>query len=227
MIRRLAARGVDGLIAVSMGTLDRDGLSDRDLLAIPPIVSVDHPGAAGHALLFDAEQGGYLAARHLIEHGHERIGLVTAPLGWANVRPLRDGYVRALMEAGLGSDERWISEVPDFSFASGRRGIARLLELPDPPRAVFAVGAGLALAAVDEARNLGVRVPEDLALVGYTDIEAAALVRPPLTMVSVPSREIGIRAMRTLRRLIDGEDVPEDPVVLDVELIVRASCGAH
>jgi DNA-binding LacI/PurR family transcriptional regulator len=92
---------------------------------------------------------------------------------------------------------------------------------------VFAAGAVFALGAVDEARREGVRVPGDLAIVGYTDIEAASLVEPPLTMVSVPAREIGARAAAALVRLIRGERVTPKVVVMDVDLVVRASRGAH
>lgn len=223
-IRRLAARGVDGLIAVSVGGLDGVGAGQR---AGPPIVYVDQPDRAGHVLVFDAERGGYLATKHLADHGHERIGLVSAPLTWANVGPLREGYVRALVEAGLEPSDDRIAQVLTFTLDSGRSGLGRLLEGPDPPTAVFAAGAQLALGTIDEARRRGVRVPEDLAVVGYTDLEAAELVQPPLTMVSVPAREIGLQAMRTLRRLIAGERVRPRRVVLDVELVVRSSCGPH
>jgi DNA-binding LacI/PurR family transcriptional regulator len=70
-------------------------------------------------------------------------------------------------------------------------------------------------------------VPDDIAVVGYTDVEGATLVQPPLTMVSVPTREIGVRAMTALVRIIAGERVPAKEVVLDVELVVRGSCGPH
>jgi DNA-binding LacI/PurR family transcriptional regulator len=105
--------------------------------------------------------------------------------------------------------------------------VARLVDDPEPPTAVFAAGAVLALGVLDEARRLGVRVPEDLAVVGYTDVEAATLVQPPITMVSVPTHEIGVRAMTALARIIAGERVPAKEVVLDVELVVRESCGPH
>ncbi len=226
IIRRLVARGVDGLIAVSEGGLDDAGFAGR-ARAIPPIVYVDQPARKGHSLVFDAERGGYLATKHLLEHEHERVGMVTAPLKWANVAPLHEGYARALQEKGLEGSRNRIVEVPGFSLEAGRRGLDRLLEHPDPPTAVFAAGAVLALGVIDEARAQDVRVPDDLAVVGYTDIEAASLVQPPLTMVSVPAREIGVQAMATLGRLISGQRVGRGRVVLDVELVVRSSCGRH
>jgi DNA-binding LacI/PurR family transcriptional regulator len=227
IVLRLIARGVDGIIAVSVG-----GLADTDTPAPaaaqgpagPPIVYVDQPDRKGHVLLFDARRGGYLATQHLVEHGCEQIGIVTAPRSWPNVREVYNGYLRAVEERGLTP---LVAEVDEFTIEAGGAGLAQLLELPDPPSAVFGAGEVLALGVFAEARSRGMEVPGDVAIVGYTDSPTAALVDPPLTMVSVPAREIGLRAMRTLDRLIrDGEPRPSR-TVLDVELVVRASCGPH
>lgn len=115
----------------------------------------------------------------------------------------------------------------EFTVVAGRTGLGRLLELPDPPSAVFAAGETLALGVLHEAKSRGIDVPADLAITGYTDSPAAALVEPPLTMVSVPAREIGIQAMQTLAELIRGEKLRSRRKVLDVELVVRESCGSH
>jgi DNA-binding LacI/PurR family transcriptional regulator len=105
--------------------------------------------------------------------------------------------------------------------------MARLLDLPDPPAAAFVAGSTLALGAIAEAKSRGLHVPRDLAIVGYTDTPMAVLVDPPLTMVEVPVREVGERAMRLLCRLIDGEKPHRRRTVFDPELIVRESCGSH
>lgn len=226
IIRRLIARGVDGIIAVSVGGMD-GGMSDRgrgDRKAIPPIVHVDQPDRKGYSLLFDGEQAGYVATRHFGEHGHEAIGLVTAPLSWPNAKEIYDGYIRGLDEAG---GRPLASEVEAFTVEAGRAGLAQLLELPDPPSAVFATGEVLALGVLQEARARGMDVPGDLAIIGYTDSPAAALVEPPLTMVSVPARKAGLRAMRTLQALMAGKKPSPRRTVLDIELVLRASCGSH
>jgi DNA-binding LacI/PurR family transcriptional regulator len=226
-IRRLIARGVDGIVAVSVGGLD-DGSSGaeerRGERPIPPIVYVDQPDRKGFALVFDGKQAGRLATRHLLDHGHERIGLVTAPLSWANTREIHDGHLEALHEAGRPPI---VCEVEGFTVEAGRGGLARLLASPDPPSAVFAAGELLALGVLEEARARGIDVPGDLAIIGYTDSLAAAMVEPPLTMVSVPAREIGLRAMRTLHALMAGRKPRPLRTVLDVELVVRRSCGTH
>jgi DNA-binding LacI/PurR family transcriptional regulator len=230
VIRRLIARGVGGLIAVSVGGMDGadESAADRPARwALPPIVYVDQPDRTGHSFVFDAERGAYLAARHLLDHGHERVAMLTAAMELANVSVLHAGFQRALSEAGRSRSDAAVIEVAAFDIDAGRSGLDRLLERSDRPTGVFAAGADLALGVLDQARHRGIRVPDDLAVVGYADIETARLVEPPLSMVSVPAREIGLQAMTTLRRLMDGADVTPERVVLDVDLIVRGSCGPH
>jgi DNA-binding LacI/PurR family transcriptional regulator len=225
MIRRLIARGVDGVIAVSVGGIAARHHGNKG--RVPPIVYVDQPDRAGHVLLFDDRGAGYVATRHLREHGHDRIGIVTAPLSWPNVREVYEGYAQALKDADAHLSPALVAEVGEFTVDAGRAGLERLLNLPDPPSAVFAAGETLALGVLQEARSQQIDVPGDLAITGYTDSPAAALVEPPLTMVSVPAREIGIQAMRTLSDLIRGKKHRPRRTVLDVELVVRNSCGLH
>jgi DNA-binding LacI/PurR family transcriptional regulator len=224
MIRRLIARGVDGIIAVSVGRIPDQPEEGPGRV---PVVHVDQPDRRGYSLLFDGHGAGYTATRHLVEHGHDRIGIISAPLIWPTVADVYDGYRRAIEDTGAGSSAAFVSEVPEFTIEAGRVGLARLLDLPDPPTAVFAAGSTFALGALSEARSRGLQVPRDLAIVGYTDISMAELVDPPLTMVEVPVREIGLRAMRLLSDLIDGKRPRRRRTVLDPELIVRESCGSH
>jgi DNA-binding LacI/PurR family transcriptional regulator len=230
MIRRLTARGVDGIIAVSVGGMDGRDMRDSargERRSVPPIVYVDQPDRKGYVLLFDGNHAGYLATRHLSDHGHERIGIVTAPLSWPNAREVYEGYIRGLDEVSGNLSRRLVSDVGEFSVEAGRIGLSRLLELPDSPSAVFAAGELLALGVLQEAKARGLHVPGDLAIVGYTDSPATALVEPPLTMVSVPAREIGLRAMRTLAALMGGRKPRPRRTVLDIELVLRRSCGSH
>jgi DNA-binding LacI/PurR family transcriptional regulator len=228
IIRRLVARGIAGVIAVSTGGIP-PGRDDRRPHAgrVPPIVYVDQPDRKGHVLLFDGHGAGAMAVRHVLEHGHQRVGMVTASLAWANTREVYDGYAAGLAGAGLDVSPALVADVGEFSFGAGRAGLARLLDLPEPPTAVFAAGDVLAQGVLEEARARGLDIPRDLAIVGYTDSPSAALVEPPLTMVAVPSREIGERAMRTLAASIAGGGPRPRRVVLDVELVVRRSCGPH
>lgn len=228
MIRRLIARGVQGIVAASVGGID--GGEARDIprtLRVPPIVYVDQPDRPGHVLLFDGRRAGYLATRHLAGHGHERIGIVTAPLSWPNVREVCDGYLQAIEEGAGRLSPPLVSEVSEFSVDAGRIGLARLLDGPNPPSAVFAAGEVLAFGVLAEARSRGMQVPGELAIAGFRDSPVAGLVDPPLTMVAIPAREIGIRAMRTLQQLMRGKKPRPRRTTLDVELVLRDSCGSH
>ena len=222
--RRLIARGVDGIIAVSVGGIDQHARGRGDGKRTTPIVYVDEPSRHGYAFLFDGDQAGYIATRHLLDHGHNAIGLVTPPLRWSNVNEVQKGYLRALDERRA---PHLVAEVEDFAVEAGRTGMAQLLDSGDPPSAVFASAEVLAFGASLEARARGLAIPEDLALIGYADSPLAALADPPLTMVSVPSREAGVLAMQTLQSLIAGGKPRIRRTVLDVELVVRASCGSH
>lgn len=224
MTRRLIARGVDGIIAASVGRLPDQ---PDEVVGRTPIVHVDQPDRRGHSLLFDGDAAGHTATRHLLDHGHERIGIITAPLVWPNVADVCNGYRRAIEDTGASPAAELVSEVPEFSIEAGRLGTARLLDLPTPPTAVIAASSTFALGALAEARSRGLRVPGDLAIVGYTDTPAAELVDPPITTVAVPVHEIGVRAMRLLSDLIDGKRPRRRRTVVKPELIVRDSCGPH
>jgi len=225
-VRRLIARGVDGIIAVSNGDLPETSGQPEDA-APTPIVYVDQPDKSGHSLVFDGHQAGYLATRHLQEHGHRNIGIVTAPLAWPTVKDVYNGYVNALEDDGVDPATASVAEVGEFSIAAGRLGLSQLLSMPTPPTAVFVSGVANALGVLREAKSRGLAVPGDLAIVGYADSPAAALVEPPLTMISAPARQAGIQAMRTLDNLIRGKRARPNRVVLKVELTLRDSCGIH
>ena len=182
-IRQLTARGAQGIIAVSIGAPGKGSAED----ALPPIVYVDQPGRSGQVLLFDVDRAGYDATRHLLEHGHRQIGYVSLPLEWPNQRELFEGYRRALREEGVDPDASPPAVVEDFGVAAGRSGLAELLEQDDPPTAVVTSGAMLAVGVLQEAQLRGSRVPADLAIIGFADIEVTKATHPPLTMVSLPA----------------------------------------
>lgn len=228
LLRRLISRGVDGVIAVSVGGLEQEVQGkETDDGRSPPIVYVDQPDRKGHVLLFDGHAGGYAAAHHLRKHGHERVGIITAPRSSPNVAEVYRGYVDALRDTGRQPDPSLVAEVDGFTIENGRLGLAHLLEQHYPPSAVFAAGEVLALGALKEAQARQLDVPARLALCGYTDSPTADLVQPPLTMVSVPAREVGTRAMQRLADLIQGKTIRPRRTTLPVELILRDSCGHH
>lgn len=217
---QLVARQVDGLIVAP--DLPETALKQRPL---PPVVHVDKPEVKGYAILLDGEQAGFLATQHLLEHGHRRIAIVSGPLQWPNVHECYAGYERALRAAGHEVEPGLVVEVPAFTVEAGRQAMQRLLELPDRPAAIFGSADVLAIGAMRAVEERGQRVPEDVAVVGYNDIDLAALVKPALTTVAAPGYEMGVAAMTMLLDLLQARPVKKRRVTLPTRLIVRQSCG--
>jgi DNA-binding LacI/PurR family transcriptional regulator len=227
---QLAARHVDGLILASQGSSiflpsDPEQL-EQSLLAFP-VVSADWPGSPGYSVELDLEGSGYLATRHLLEHGHRRVGMITVAASLPNIEPLHTGYHRALQEAGLESDPQMMVGVQGFDLADGEAGARRLLTLQTPPTAIFAIADLLALGALRYLKRAGLRVPQDMALAGFNDIPMADMVDPPLTTVAAPAYQMGQEAMKMLQELMAGKRPQRQRVLLPASLVVRASCGEH
>ncbi|MBI5666543.1 MAG: LacI family DNA-binding transcriptional regulator [Chloroflexi bacterium] len=189
-----------------------------------PIVLVDNK--LDHARIdsvnTDDEQGGYLAARHLIEAGHRRIGIISGPQDWySNARRVR-GYRRALAEAGVPV---CIVHAGRTTIDSGESAYHRLIEQQPDLTAVCAVNDSMAIGAIRAAQAQGRVVPDDLSVVGFDDIDWAALNNPPLTTISVPKRQVGQEAVRRLLSLLNEPDTHPVEVVVSVQLIERRSTG--
>jgi DNA-binding LacI/PurR family transcriptional regulator len=174
---------------------------------------------------FDLEGAAYLAVRHLLEHAHQRIGLITFQGNSANVAAMNAGYDRALQEAGLPPNGSLIAPQPDFLMPSGARGARQLMALLEPPSAIFTISDTLALGALSALKADGWQVPQQVALASLNDIPFAGLVNPPLTTVAMPAQRLGLEAAKMLLSLMNGESLQESQVKLPVELVMRQSCG--
>lgn len=226
---RLTAKQVDGIIMVSQGVDDfmSPGVDASEIPGSLPFVSVDWPAARGASILLDLEGAGYLATRHLIEHGHSRIGLITYFMDADNITPVNKGYFHALEEAGIQTDASLVARVKAFDPLAGEEGARYLASLPEPPTAIFAIADLLAAGAMQALKSMGYRIPEDIALIGFNDIPLAQWLDPPLTTVSAPSFEMGKSAMNMLQNIIAGKSLPQQRIVFPVSLVIRQSCGPH
>lgn len=179
----------------------------------------------GCSVSVDDVAGGTLAVRHLVETGHRRIAYISGPSQLTQCRDRNIGAHRALRDAGLSDDALTILEVQALDVASGRDAGARLLGLPDRPTAVFCANDLLALGVLQAMFAAGVRVPEDMALVGYDDIEFAAAAAVPLTSVRQPAFRIGRTAAELLldETGADAGAHAHQRVVFQPELVVRRS----
>jgi LacI family transcriptional regulator len=166
--------------------------------------------------------GATQAMQHLLRLGHRRIAAITGPpAGNASVLRRR-GYYAALAEAGITPD-RQLELEGDFRIDSGVEATLRLLDLPEPPTAIFAFNDNMAIGALRAARARGVRVPEELSVVGFDDLEEAEIVTPPLTTVRQPLAEMGRIAVSLLTRLLEGQSLEALHVELMTRLVVRES----
>ena len=221
--QQLIAKQVDGIVTASpvAGVFKEQGSRSRT----PPTVYVDAPQFQSHSVLLDLENAGFLATDHLIKHGHQRVGMITAPLAWPNFYDAYKGYQRALGASNLILDPALVIESPAYSLESGYQAALCLLELENPPKSLFVSGDLMAAGVIRALKESGKRIPEDFAIVSKDNIELAALMDPPLTTAALPAYQMGVEAMSMLIRLITGKRLDKKRVTLGTELIIRRSCG--
>ncbi len=172
--------------------------------------------SAGHAT------GARDATEHLLSLGHRRIAAITGPPTWMASTERLNGYRAAMAAAGVLPDPKLV--VPsDFRIDGGEAAAGTLLDLADPPTAIFGFNDNVAIGALQAARARGLRVPDDLSVAGFDDSEHAALVSPALTTVRQPLAEMGRIAVSLLLRLIENQSVETLRIELATRLIVRDS----
>lgn len=220
-IQMLRAKQVDGVVI----TPHREpvALIKPLLEARIPVIVLEHDLPGVHCIMLDELQGGRIATQHLIELGHRRIALLrrkpTSALSTQRIR----GYQQALADAHIPYDPTLIVEC-DAGQAAGAQAMQQFLAHPEPPTAVFTHNDVLAMGALHTIHCAGLRVPEDISVVGYDDITSAAYFSPPLTTVRSPKAEMGVLAARTILQLVRRKDpLPVQTITLPVELVVRAS----
>lgn len=166
--------------------------------------------------------GGLVATQHLIELGHRRIAYLGGTSMSACNRARLQGYRGAMDAAGARIPPRYVRN-GNFEYRDGLREGAALLELEQPPTAIFAANDEMALGILEAARTRGIRVPEDLSVVGFDDTELARVASPPLTTVAQPLGQLGAMALRFALRLRAGKPVDSPHVELATQLVVRDS----
>jgi LacI family transcriptional regulator len=223
-VRLMRRKRVDGLLVCS-ATLDAPFVQDL-AAAGTPFVLVSRMSADPDVpyVITDDRAGARLAVEHLVDLGHRRIGFIGGP---ENVQASRDRmstYHDVLTEHGISARSEW-SHHADFTQAAGRQAGQQILSLGDRPTAIFAANDVTALGVLEVAEGVGLRVPEDLSLVGYDDISYASLPRIQLTTVAQPAIEMGQIAADWLVSRIRSHDVPPLHRVLQPRLVVRSTTG--
>ena len=226
-MRLIQERHADGIV-LSGPRFDDDEIIRLHEQGVPIVLQGQLPGANIPVVDVDNVGGARLATEHLIFLGHQRIGMITnGPMIYTAAYDRRVGYKLALQEAGLAVDDDLIRQAA-FSPESGYQAMQDLLNKSEPPTAIFIASDAVAIGAIEAARQAGVNIPHELAIVGFDDIPWSAYLNPPLTTVCLPAHPLGWSAGYLLIRLLNREEDEEieDRVLLDTKLVVRESCGA-
>jgi LacI family transcriptional regulator len=221
----LAARKSDGVITVS--ELDTQETERVRALGVPVVIidPVGEPGEDIPSVGATNWRGALAATEHLLALGHRRIALISGPAKLQCSRARRDGYRSAMTAAGLSVPDEFVRE-GDFSHEAGERGAHRLLDLHSPPTALFAGNDQQALGAYQAIRDRGLRIPEDISVVGFDDLPLARWANPPLTTIRQPLPEMAAHAMRMLLHYLDEGSFQTHRFELATELVRRGSTTA-
>jgi LacI family transcriptional regulator len=216
-VRLLMARRIDGLVILN-GELSNEEVID--IAARIPVVATGRVAQAPdlHTIRLDHENGGYLATRHLLGLGHRKIALITGPDDHLDAIDRISGYRRAFLEIGLEPDPGLIV-AGDFTESGGVLAMTRLLESGKSFTAMFASNDQSAMGARMVMHRKGLRVPDDISLIGFDDLPATAYLTPPLTTVRQPLFEVGLSAANVLLRMLGKEREPVE--IPPLEVIIR------
>jgi len=226
-IERLLSLSVDGIILVDTNVHATLGIGPRSR---KPLVYVNRrfgDAAVDAVSVISANHaGGYAATKHLIKLGHKRIAHIGGPKDWEGAERRLQGYLDALRDSGLPEDPQLVARAGNWDLETGYSLAQGLLDLELALTAIFAANDLIAIGAIYAAHDRGLRVPEDVAVVGYDNRRCAEIIRPWVTTIEMPSYDMGAAAVQRLLEQLEGTDVP---LVTEVpsRLVVRESCGAQ
>ena len=230
LIQMLVDRQVDGLIISTSQETTKEFTRLKKLKL--PFVLIDRhfPRLDANYVTVDNFQGGYDATKHLLDIGHKRVGHLTiSPSHLITVKERTRGYREALKDAGIRYEKSLVREIPFYNIHTRvKQEVKELLRSPHNISALFVANNNLATAVIECMNELQLRIPHDLALVSFDDVELFKLCYPPVTAVSQPIEEIGRKATEILiGQLKNPEKIGQtEKVVLKTDLVIRRSCGS-
>ncbi len=227
-IRMLESKRVDGIL-ISMAQTVEDYSVYRKMVRLSvPFVFFDRCvfNIGASCISADDEESSKQITLHLIDHGYKRIAHLRGQLRVSVGLNRLNGYMRALEERNIPLYKELVVE-SGFDESGGYETMTSILSLPkrQRPRAVVAVNDASAIGAMKAIQEHGLRIPQDIALVGFSDDVRAALVTPPLTTMRQPAYEVGRRAAQKLLDIIEGRSESIDEIIIKNELVIRRSCG--
>lgn len=222
-LRRLPGR-VDGLILMTRSVDDQYifELSNKKVPFILLDREIDRVEAV--CILSNNVEAAHQATEHLIQHGHQHIAFISGPVDSPDSNARLTGYQQALQKHGLPVIPS-LAVHGDFRQPGGYQAMNQLLEQPVQPSAVFAANDEMAIGAIEALRSRGLTVPEDIAVIGFDDIQMASYIQPALTTVRQPMRQFGSLAVRQLFQRIENPTANAETFILPTQLIIRNSCG--
>ena len=222
-IDTLLQKRVDGLLLMC-STLEGEHIDGLDRYPDIPIVVMDWgPMSFSCDKIQDnSYRGGFMAAQHLIEAGHREIGCITGPLAKHQAEYRFNGFKKALMESGLSLNEDWVLE-GDFECKGGYEAFLTMYQRGKLPSAIFVCNDMMAMGVINAANEVGIRIPDDLSIIGYDDIHIAQYMTPALTTIHQPKYRLGQAAVNTLLQRLEKEIVEPTVVQLEPTLVPRKS----
>jgi LacI family transcriptional regulator len=224
-LRRVLEQATDGVLLLL--PYERAGLADVLIEHQIPFVAIgdrndlEVPFPSIGSTIW---QGGYTATEHLINLGHRRIGIITGPLSLRTSRARLAGYREAQESAGIPVDPALILE-GNYLLGDGYRQTCAMLDLPEPPTAIFAGNDAQAAGVYRALYERDIKIPTMMSVIGFDDVMFSPQMSPPLTTIRQPLVEIGRMATSMLLRLIEGEALEATHVELSTSLVVRESCA--
>jgi DNA-binding LacI/PurR family transcriptional regulator len=216
------ARQIDGMIVMTPRE-DDTGLKALEEAEIPAVLMGYIPGSNLYSVDIDNVQAAKAAVEHLIELGHERIACITnAARPYTSANQRYEGYKAAIENAGLAFDESFV-RYADFNGHSGYDRMKSLLNNNLNFTAVFVASDSVAFGAMAAIRDAGLRIPEDISIVGFDDIPMASYVTPNLTTIQIPAKEIAEQSCHLLMQLMQGDLSQNRAITLPTQLIIRQS----
>ncbi|PSW28891.1 transcriptional repressor PurR [Photobacterium phosphoreum] len=222
-INTLLQKRVDGLILMC-SSLEGERIETFEHYPDIPVVVMDWG-----PMLFTSDKiqdnslrGGYMATQYLIESGHVDIGCITGPLIRHQAQMRYEGYKRAINEAGLTFNAPWIVEA-DFECEGGYDAFMKMYQQNTLPSAIFVSNDMMAMGVIHAASECGIRVPDDLSLIGYDDIHIAKFMSPALTTIHQPKYRLGQAAVETLLKRLDNPTSDAQTIQLEPTLVTRSS----
>ncbi|TKJ45273.1 LacI family transcriptional regulator [Candidatus Aerophobetes bacterium Ae_b3b] len=218
-------RWIDGIIYSGVTGTKEEAQNIRVILEQEiPVVLMDREieDYFASVVMIDNEKAAYDATTYCLELGHKRIGFIAAPLKVKIFQKRLEGYRKALQKYGVEFDENLVVE-GDLTIKRGSRASKELLARKDRPTVIFASNDLMAIGAMKEIQGHGLKVPENISIIGFDDIPTASLVTPALTTIAQPKNEMGVEAMNLLIRMIEKRGASKSKVVLDTQLMVRES----